>query len=97
MRGISGKEHERLINAMSHLQKQLEKIDRIELAGKICSYRKDLDEIYFQYEETLSRVNIIVEKYYKSFQESHENYIQAVRIRQKIDNTRRNNKEKTTA
>lgn len=94
MRGISGKEHERLINAMSHLQKQLEKVDRKELAGKISSSRKDLDDIYLQYEDTLSRVSTIVEKYYELFRESHENYIQAARIRQKIDNSNRN-KEKT--
>lgn len=84
MRGISEKEHERLIKAMTHLQKQLEKVDNKELAHKIGSSRNDLDKVYAQYEDSLSRLGLIVGQYYKTFQKSHENYIEGTRVQQKM-------------
>lgn len=79
---------------MEHLQKQLENIGRNELAQKMHSSQKELDSIYAEYTDALSYIGLIVEKYYKTFRNSHEEYVQIFRVKQKaIVLERKKNKE----
>lgn len=71
------------MRAMDNLRKHLELFDHDELAEKIHSSKNSLDGIYSEYTHTLSSIETIVEKYYKTFRTSHEEYVHASRVRHK--------------
>ena len=83
MRGISGKEHERFVKAMEYLQEQLKSTEYTDIAQKLALTTQELNDVYREYTDAISNAENVVEKYYETFRNSHEEYIYASRLRQK--------------
>ncbi|MEN6588131.1 MAG: hypothetical protein ABFC30_00490 [Proteiniphilum sp.] len=92
MRGISGKEHERFVKALEYLQEQLKKTAHADLAQKIALTTQELNNLYREYTDAISKTENVVEKYYETFRSSHEEYIHASRLKQKAITLERKNK-----
>ncbi len=83
MRGISGSVHERLVKALKHLQEQLKNTEQTELAERVKLAAYELNDVYNEYNNAISNTESVVNKYYEIFRNSHEEYIHAVRMKQK--------------
>lgn len=92
MRGISGKEHERFVKALEYLQEQLKKTEHADIAQKIALTTQELNNLYREYTDAISKTENVVEKYYETFRSSHEEYIHASRLKQKAITLERKNK-----